>query len=60
LLSKECDSHIGKDEAELEAMDRYEAQRRQRDGRAYAGMPQAAWRRMMENCLIDCERTEAI
>lgn len=56
----ECDSHIGKEDDQLEVMDRYEAQRRQRDRRAYAGMSQAARRKMMESCLEDCARTEAI
>jgi hypothetical protein len=56
----ECDSHEGKEEGQLEAMDRFEAQRRQRDGRVYAGMPDTALTRLRERCRADCRRTEAV
>ena len=56
----ECYSHVGKDERDLEALDQFEVRRRQRDGRVFAGMPDATLLRLRALCLADCRRTEAI
>jgi hypothetical protein len=56
----ECDSHDGKDLHDLEIIDRFEVQRRRRDGRVFAGMPNAALVRLRALCLADRKRTEAI
>ena len=56
----ECDSHVGKSDHDLEAIDQFEVRRRQRDGRVFAGMPDAALLRLRALCLADCKRTEAV
>ena len=56
----ECDSHVGKDERDLEAVDQFEVRRRQRDGRVFANMADAALHRLKALCLVDCKRTEAV
>jgi hypothetical protein len=56
----ECDNHVGKDERDPEAIDQFEVRRRQRDGRVFAGMPDAALLKLRALCLADCRRTEAI
>jgi hypothetical protein len=54
------ESHLGKDERDFEAIDQLEVRRQQRDGRAFAGMPDAALLRLGALCLADCKCTEAI
>jgi hypothetical protein len=56
----ECDSHEGKEEGVLQAIDQFEIKRRQRDGKAYAGMPRASLVEMRVKCEAECKRTEAI
>jgi hypothetical protein len=56
----ECDSHVGKDERDLEVIDQFEVRRRQRDGKVFAGMPEAALVRLRALCVADCKRTEAV
>jgi hypothetical protein len=56
----ECDSHVGKSDHGLEVIDQSEVRRRQRDGKVFAGMPEAVLVRLRALCLADCKRTEAV
>lgn len=56
----DCDSHVGKDERDLEAIEQFEVRRRQRDGKVFADMPDAVLRKLRAICLADCRRTEAV
>jgi hypothetical protein len=51
-----CESHVGKDERDLEAIDQFEV-RRWQGIRRYAGRSIA---QVEVLCLADCKRTEAI
>jgi uncharacterized Zn finger protein (UPF0148 family) len=56
----ECDSHEGKDEGWLEALDAHEPMRQKRDGKAYAGMQHAVWVKMYEKSVAESKRVEGV
>ena len=56
----ECAWHDGTDEAGIEAVAEYEQKRRARDRRAYAGMPQEAWLKLLAKTQEDCETMEGV